>query len=73
MKYDVDIREDFYAKIVLLGSTTMYRGIGERMTKELTALAAPTMEIKAVVPCPSERKYFNGTPCGSAPCESAVP
>merc|ERR1711865_1232677 len=35
--------------------TTMNQGIGERMTKELTALAPSTMKIKVVAP--PERKY----------------
>merc|ERR1712199_54653 len=55
MKCDVDIRKDLYANIVLSGGTTMYPGIGERMTKELTALAPSTMKIKVVAP--PERKY----------------
>jgi actin beta/gamma 1 len=55
MKCDVDIRKDLYANIVLSGGTTMYQGIGERMTKELTALAPSTMKIKVVAP--PERKY----------------
>merc|ERR1712160_172368 len=49
MKTDVDIRKDLYANVVLSG------GIGERMTKELTALAPSTMKIKVVAP--PERKY----------------
>merc|ERR1712176_1328788 len=48
MKCDVDIRKDPYANIVLSGGTTMFPGIGERMTKELTALAPSTMKIKVV-------------------------
>ncbi|CAJ1397468.1 unnamed protein product [Effrenium voratum] len=55
MKCDVDIRRDLYANIVLSGGTTMFPGIGERMTKELTALAPATMKIKVVAP--PERKY----------------
>ena len=55
MKCDVDIRKDLYANIVISGGTTMYPGIGERMTKELTALAPSTMKIKVVAP--PERKY----------------
>jgi actin beta/gamma 1 len=55
MKCDVDIRKDLYGNIVLSGGTTMYPGIGERMTKELTALAPSTMKIKVVAP--PERKY----------------
>jgi len=39
MKCDVDIRKDLYANVVLSGGTTMFQGIGERVTKELTALA----------------------------------
>jgi len=55
MKCDVDIRRDLYANIVMSGGTTMYPGIAERMTKELTALAPSTMKIKVVAP--PERKY----------------
>ena len=55
MKCDVDIRKDLYANVVLSGGTTMYPGIAERMTKELTALAPSTMKIKVVAP--PERKY----------------
>merc|ERR1712151_962055 len=50
MKCDVDIRKDLYSNIVLSGGTTMFQGIGERMTKELTALAPSTMKIKVVPP-----------------------
>jgi actin-related protein len=55
MKCDVDIRKDLYANVVLSGGTTMFNGIGERMAKELTALAPSTMKIKVVAP--PERKY----------------
>jgi len=55
MKSDVDVRRDLYANVVLSGGTTMFPGIGERMTRELSALAPSTMKIKVV--CPPERKY----------------
>jgi len=55
MKCDVDIRKDLYSNVVLSGGTTMFTGIGERMTKELTALAPSTMKVKVVAP--PERKY----------------
>merc|ERR1719158_1197391 len=55
MKCDVDLRRDLYANVVLSGGTTMFQGMGERMTKELTALAPSTMRIKVVAP--PERKY----------------
>ena len=55
MKCDVDIRKDLYQNIVMSGGTTLFPGIGDRMTKELTALAPSTMKIKVVAP--PERKY----------------
>merc|ERR1711900_93057 len=55
IKCDIDIRKDLYANVVMSGGTTMFKGIGERMTKELTALAPSTMKIKVVAP--PERKY----------------
>lgn len=55
MKCDVDIRKDLYSNVVLSGGTTMYEGIGERITKELTSMAPSTMKIKVVAP--PERKY----------------
>jgi len=55
MKCDVDIRKDLYANTVLSGGTTMFPGIADRMHKEITALAPPTMKIKIIAP--PERKY----------------
>jgi len=54
-KCDVDVRREMYCNIVLSGGTTMFEGIGERMTKEMTALAPATMKIKVLAP--PERKY----------------
>eukprot|EP00308_Calcidiscus_leptoporus_P018959 CAMPEP_0119350804 /NCGR_PEP_ID=MMETSP1334-20130426/12_1 /TAXON_ID=127549 /ORGANISM="Calcidiscus leptoporus, Strain RCC1130" /LENGTH=45 /DNA_ID= /DNA_START= /DNA_END= /DNA_ORIENTATION= len=45
MKCDVDIRKDLYANIVLSGGTTMYAGIADRMSKEITALAPASMKV----------------------------
>lgn len=55
MKCDVDIRRELYANVVLSGGTTMFDGIGERMTKELTNLVPSTMQIKVIAP--PERKF----------------
>jgi actin beta/gamma 1 len=55
MKCDAEIRRDLYANIILSGGNTMFPGIAERMTKELTALAPGTMKIKVLAP--PERKY----------------
>ncbi|KAJ1396042.1 Actin, conserved site [Sesbania bispinosa] len=37
MKCDVDIRKDLYGNIVLSGGSTMFPGIADRMSKEITA------------------------------------
>jgi len=55
MKCDVDIRKDLYSNIVLSGGTTMFPGIADRMTKEITSLAPSSMKIKVVAP--AERKF----------------
>merc|ERR1712238_607374 len=55
MRCDVDIRKDLYANVVLSGGTTMFPGISERMGKEITALAPPSIKVKIVAP--PERKY----------------
>ena len=44
-----------YGNVVLSGGTTMFPGIGDRMQKELVALAPSTMKIKIIAP--PERKY----------------
>jgi len=55
MMCDVDIRKDLCSNVVFSGGNTMFAGIGERMKKELTALAPPEWEI-GIVATP-ERKY----------------
>ena len=55
MKCDLDIRKDLYANTVLTGGSTMFPGIADRMQKELSGLAPPTMKIKIIAP--PERKY----------------
>ena len=55
MKCDHDFRRDLYANIVLSGGTTMFQGLPERIEKEVTRLAPPTMKVKVVAP--PERKY----------------
>ena len=56
MKCDVDIRKELYSNIVMSGGTTMFPGISERLTKELTAMAPTSMKIKVVAP--QERKFL---------------
>eukprot|EP00004_Rigifila_ramosa_P017839 TRINITY_DN438_c0_g1_i2.p1 TRINITY_DN438_c0_g1~~TRINITY_DN438_c0_g1_i2.p1 ORF type:complete len:995 (-),score=288.92 TRINITY_DN438_c0_g1_i2:29-3013(-) len=55
MKNDVDIRKDLYSNLVLSGGSSMFSGMADRLTKEITALAPSTMKIKVIAP--PERKY----------------
>jgi len=55
MKCDVDIRRDLYGNVVMSGGSTMFKGIAERMQKELVALAPSSMTVKIIAP--PERKY----------------
>ncbi|KAE8687296.1 actin [Hibiscus syriacus] len=59
MKCNVDIRKDLYGNIVLSGGTTMFPGIADRMSKEITALAQSSMKIKVVAP---PRAGYTGYP-----------
>jgi len=52
---DVDIRKDLYNNIILEGGSSLFAGIQDRLTKEITALAPSTMRIKVIAP--PERKY----------------
>lgn len=55
MKCEPDIRKDLYGNIVMAGGTTMFKGIDDRLYKEVVALAPSTMPINVVAP--PERKY----------------
>lgn len=55
MKCDMDNRKSLYSNIVLSGGNTMYPGFPERLNKDITALAPPTMNVKVVAP--PERKF----------------
>ncbi|MCL4155928.1 UNVERIFIED_CONTAM: hypothetical protein GTU68_007930 [Idotea baltica] len=55
-KCDVDIRKDLYSNIVMSGGTTLFPGIPERLSKEVTSLAPSTMKIKVLAPL--ERKFL---------------
>ena len=54
-KCDEDIRKHLYRNIVLCGGNTMFPGFSDRMLKEITCLAPPTMMVK--VNAGPERKY----------------
>jgi len=54
-KCDIDIRRELYTNAVLSGGSTMFPGISDRLSKELTTLAPASIKIRVVAP--AERKY----------------
>lgn len=55
MSCEGDIRRDLFGNIVLSGGNTMFPGIAERLTKELSVLAPPRVGVN--VAAPPARKY----------------
>ena len=55
MKCDVDIHKELFGNIILSGGTTMLPGITDRMQREISTLAPPSMKVK--VTAPPQRKY----------------
>ena len=55
MKCDVEIRKDLYSNIVLTGGNTMFPGMADRIQKEITAMAPPTMNVMVIAP--PERRH----------------
>ena len=55
MKCEVDIHKELFGNIILSGGTTMLPGIADRMQKEISILAPPSMKVK--VNAPPQRKY----------------
>ncbi|KAM3361153.1 hypothetical protein P3S68_016007 [Capsicum galapagoense] len=55
MRCDVDIRKGLFASIVLSGGSTMFPGMAEHMSKDITALYLSRIKIKVIAP--PERKY----------------
>ncbi|XP_044836821.1 actin, alpha skeletal muscle-like [Mauremys mutica] len=60
MKCDVDLQKDLYANTVLLGGTTMYPGIADRMQKEISAMVPTTMKIKIIAPPERQCSIWTG-------------
>ncbi|KAJ7116695.1 actin family [Mycena epipterygia] len=54
---DVDLRKELYGNIVLSGGSTMFPGMDERIRKELSLLAPPSLTTEIRVYAPPERKY----------------
>jgi len=52
---DIDLRRPLYKNVVLSGGTTMFPGMGDRVTRELAMLAPSTVIVRVVAPL--ERNY----------------
>ena len=61
-KCDIDIRKDLYNCIVLSGGNTMFKGLPERLTKEIKYFAPDSMKEEIKVIASPERKFasWNG-------------
>jgi actin-related protein len=68
IKCDMDIRKELYENIVLSGGTTMFSGMVDRMSKEISALAPSTVKVKVLAP-PKRRfsVWFGGSILASLP------
>lgn len=65
-KCDSDIRKELYSNIVLSGGPSMFKGLPERIEKELIAVASPALKVKVVAT--PERKnavWVGGSVLGS--------
>lgn len=53
---DIDLRRDLFKNIVLSGGNTLFPGIGERLTKEIKALAPQKIDVKVIAS--PQRRYL---------------
>ncbi|OAF69708.1 hypothetical protein A3Q56_02563 [Intoshia linei] len=54
---DMDIREELYSNIILSGGSTMFKGFGNRLLKEMKVVAPKDTKIK--ITAPFNRMYTN--------------
>ena len=47
-KCDQDLRNDFYKNIILAGGTMLFKGMADRLIKEITALAPSSAKVNAI-------------------------
>ena len=57
MKSDIDVRMDLYRNIILSGGTSMFRGLPERLLKEVKEKAPESVKGEVKVIATPERKY----------------
>ena len=56
MNCHVELREELFRNIVICGGTSLFPGMTERLTKEITNLAPSKTRVKVIAP--PERKYL---------------
>eukprot|EP00798_Chlamydomonas_sp_ICE-L_P008751 gene8751-33612_t len=54
-KCDIDVRRELYNNVVLSGGTSMFEGMQNRLFKEISEMAGPSVKVRVVAP--PERKY----------------
>merc|ERR1711879_123863 len=54
-KCDIDVRSDLWKNVVISGGSSMFPGIADRLSKEVTAMIPNTQKVKVIAP--PERKY----------------
>jgi len=54
-KCDVDLRRSLLGNIILSGGTTMFPGLADRLSKEISSLTPSSVKVKVVAP--NERKF----------------
>jgi len=50
MECEAAIHKDLYGNVLLSGGSTNFRGLGDRMYKEIAALAPSAIKIKIIAP-----------------------
>ena len=65
MDCDVDIRRDLYQNVILSGGSTLFRGLPERLQKELDAVC-PQANMVKIIAYPD--RYYSVWTGGSSLC-----
>eukprot|EP00927_Polykrikos_kofoidii_P006856 TRINITY_DN12785_c0_g1_i2.p1 TRINITY_DN12785_c0_g1~~TRINITY_DN12785_c0_g1_i2.p1 ORF type:complete len:379 (-),score=65.13 TRINITY_DN12785_c0_g1_i2:214-1350(-) len=60
MKCEIDIRKDLFGNVVLSGGSSMFRGFGERVQKELSELAPGNVRTRVLYPDDRAMSVFIG-------------
>lgn len=68
MKCPIGMRKDLYSNIIVSGGSSMFKGFPERIKKEISNLAPPTMDIKVLaIKDRTKTAWFGGSFLASSP------